>query len=134
MSDETEKELALLLKRKRLFEELIETPAWKELLAIGSAQIDGQISSLLEAPRDEIDGALWSLKSEYRKGVIYGIKVILGTPTATIFTARELNSDRQPRSYTSDDRTSSTSEQRQLDLLDTDRVGPDTHVTDLSGE
>jgi hypothetical protein len=136
MSADIDPELALALKRKRLFTELIESPAWKELCEIGQRQIEGHLQSLIALPESNVDGQLDVLQTYYRKGAVFGIKVILGTPAASIVTAQELTSNRQPRSYTNDDiqTAAAASGVQQPGLFDgiDDDLGPGTRVTDLS--
>jgi hypothetical protein len=136
LSADIDEELALALRRKKLFEELLHHPAWKELCAIGMQQIEGHMNSLIALPEHGSDGQLDVLQTYYRKGAVFGIKVILGTPAASILTAKDLNSNRQPRSYDNVDEASSASSVRQpglFDGLDGDSaLGPDTRVTDLS--
>lgn len=137
MSADIDPELALALRRKKLFTELIEHPAWKELCEIGGKQIEGHLQSLIALPESGSDGQLDVLQTYYRKGAVFGIKVILGTPAASIVTAKELTSNRQPRSYTNDDpqQSASASGIQQPGLFDEldDDLGPSTRVTDLSG-
>lgn len=135
MSADIDQELALALRRKKLFTELLEHPAWKELCAIGAQQIEGHMQSLIALPEHGSDGQLDVLQTYYRKGAVFGIKVILGTPAATILAAQDLNSNRQPRSYTNAERHVA-SDTGQRDLFDDESgdLGPDARVTDLSGE
>lgn len=132
MSADIDTELATALRRKKLFEELVEHPGWKELCAIGAVQLEGHMQSLIALPEPGSDGQLDVLQTYYRKGAVFGIKVILGTPAATILAAKDLTSNRQPRSYTNAERHEPSS---QRDLFEPDAdLGPDTRVTDLSGE
>lgn len=135
MSADIDQELALALRRKKLFEELVEHPAWKELCAIGAQQIEGHLQSLIALPEHGSDGQLDVLQTYYRKGAVFGIKVILGTPSATILAAKDLNSNRQPRSYDNVTEPSAASSVQQPGLFDEldANLGPNTRVTDLGG-
>lgn len=131
MAIEIDEELALALKRKRLFTELIEHPAWKELCAIAAQQIEGHMQSLIALPDPAADGQLDVLQTYYRKGAVFGIKVIIGTPAASILAAKDLTSNRQPKDFTNAERH--VADPQQPNLFDEpEPLGPDTRITDLS--
>lgn len=102
MTDETanakrqlESDRQQFYKRRKLFEDLLQNPAWKELEGILLAQHAMQLAELLAPPRiavgeTPIDGLAQTLVGEYRKGVVFGIQLTLKTPHATIETAKEI--------------------------------------------
>ena len=116
------------LRRKALFEELVETAAWKELKKIGEAQITSQTLQVMVAPPDTGEGVLYAMKDNYRKGAVFGIDLILKTPYATIATAKDIIREKEPHD----------GRQRYDDSNDGDGeptlFGPDTIVTDLAGK
>lgn len=126
-SDDTERE-----KQKELFSVLILTDAWKELERIGVAQIEGHLAHLLEGPNVNLDGVAQAMSSEYRKGAIFGIKVILGTPRGTIILA-EANVQMREKPHGNSPVSSSVKRARRHsgndDDIDDDNAGT---VTDLS--
>lgn len=125
MSADIDAELAQALKRRKLFKELIEHPAWKELLTIGQAQVNTQLDSLLMSPEENLDGHADVLRTYYRKGTIYGINLILRTPSGTIALTDDLASNRQPKEHEDAERRS---EQPNLPF---DDEHPDAIVTEL---
>ena len=128
MSD-SEADLSLALRRKRLFSDMIETDAWKEFLAIGLAQIENHMMTLIASPDEAHDGQYDVLRTYYRKGAIYGIRTLLNTPRDTIAQATEMTSNRQPKEYEDAERRSDSSpEQLELSV-----DNPDAVVTDLGG-
>ena len=75
----------LLIRRKHLMESLIELPEWKELESIGKAQADNHLQMLLAS------GSAGDERSDvYKKGVVYGIRLLLGTPSKIIEDANEI--------------------------------------------
>jgi hypothetical protein len=129
MSEEVEKEVRLYLRRKRLFEELLASEAWKELEGILKAQREQQLRQLLEAGLPEGgDGVLQVLRSEYRKGVIFGLELAVQTPRATIAIAQQLIQDTRQKERSSTDASGNGTTGD-----DDDDLGPGVHVTDLSG-
>jgi hypothetical protein len=90
---ETEKSNREFIRRKLLFEVMVETEAWKELTKILTAQKQSQLNNILTPPSPEMDGINRTLLSEYQKGVVFGIQLTMATPYATINTAKEIISD-----------------------------------------
>lgn len=126
MVDLTDEDVRTNLRRARLFRELIETDAWKELWAIGNAQIASHLETLISAPSGELDGQSDVLQTYFRKGAIFGIKIILGTPSGTIALANDLSSHRTEKEHVDGQRHVSPSDSEQPELF------PDAVVTDLS--
>ena len=94
------------LRRKSLFNAMLATEAWKELEKILLAQHNGQLQALLaptvvvqQGPLGPfaLDGLAQALKSEYLKGVVFGINLTLMTPRATIASANEIIANRQEK-------------------------------------
>ena len=77
-------------KRRKLFELLIETPGWKELVNILNAQRNTQLSMALAPFDPTLDGTAQAFRAEYGKGVAYGILQAITTPHATINQAIEI--------------------------------------------
>lgn len=125
MVDLTDEDVRTNLRRARLFRELIETEAWKELWAIGNAQIAAHLETLISAPSGELDGQSDVLQTYFRKGAIFGIKIILGTPSGTIALANDLSSHRTEKEHV-DAQRHVNSDPEQPELF------PDAVVTDLS--
>ena len=88
----------LMLKRGRLFKELLDHPGWKELEAIMGAQIATReaivLSPLHALPPNSIppetDLASKSAAMEMFKGAIIGIRLVMNTPKATIESAADI--------------------------------------------
>lgn len=128
------------LRRKALFEPMVASAAWKELEKILLAQHAGQLQNLLAPPQlvanseagpIALDGMAQVLKSEYYKGVVFGIQLTLKTPYGTIASANEIIALRQDREKDSSDvfRTKRASHDD-----DGNPLPESARVTDLSGE
>lgn len=117
------------VKRKKLLEPLVISEGWKELELICKAQAEEQIAKLIQPSDENKDGLAQGQLTEYRKGAIFGIRLVLSTPHAIIAYAnqiisatnvKESSNEREPEQRTSSERVSDNE--------------LDARVTDLSGE
>ena len=123
--NQTELDEQEFFKRRRLFEILIETPAWKELASILTSQRNTQMLYALSPIDASLDGYAQILRAEYSKGVAYGILQTLTTPHATINQAIEIL-----RQKGTDENGQRNDKHDELG----NELGPDTIVRDLSGD
>ena len=116
-------------KRRKLFEPMVATEAWKELEKISLAQCAGQFDIIMKPPIATSDGLAHMLRDNYHKGVVFGIKLMIATPHATILQAKEILSslNRQQKDDTNGRRIDNTDDDGQ-------QLPDSAIVTDLSGE
>jgi hypothetical protein len=95
---ETERKL---LRQGRLFRELDEVPAWKELLELVAVHIKTRVEMLdqpLHAwPTPEgavVDYMTKVLQAEHIKGVVYGMRLVASLPSLTVQQAQGLAAER----------------------------------------
>lgn len=124
------------LRRKALFEPMLNTDAWKELEKILLAQYNSVLQEILSPPQvrgAEIpDGVAHALRSEYHKGVVFGIQLTLSTPRGTIASANEIIADRLEREKGT---TDASRESRPANIDPDGNQLPDSAVvTELGGE
>lgn len=130
--DEDEREF---LRRKALFEPMLKTPAWIELEQILLSQYASMLQDVLSPPQvrgESIpDGMAHALRSEYLKGVVFGIQLTLKTPRGTIASANEIIADRLEREKGNTD--ASRSSRPSIDP-DGNQLPDGAIVTELGGE
>jgi len=82
------------LRQEELFVPLLDSAAWKELVAIAEAQIKVREEACLRASHEWPQGAP---SAEYLKGAVCGIRLLLATPSQIVATAAELRVERLER-------------------------------------
>lgn len=130
------------LRRKSLFDPMLNTEAWKELEAILRSQYAGKIQEILAPPvvinqgatgPFPVDGTAQAMRSEYNKGVVFGINLTLMTPRATIASANDIIANRQEKEKHDAQRSSQPAVRSASHGADGEQLPDGATVTDLSG-
>lgn len=132
---ELDEDAKLCLKRAKLFEEMLASEAWKELAAIVKAQREMHLGNVLSAATGEIDGISHVLRTEFAKGVAFGLGIAVDTPNGVISTAKHIIAARGsvdvPQQEIGNGQRRSASD-RNSDIERAElNLGPNAIVTDL---
>src|SRR5687767_863537 len=74
------------LRRMRLFSPMLGSDAWKELMTIAEAQKQAQRIVLEQPTKSRLD----EREHNYRKGIIFGINLMMTTPSMIIDQAKDI--------------------------------------------
>lgn len=74
------------LRRMRLFQPMLNSDAWRELMAIAEAQKNAQRVVLEQPTKSRLD----EREHNYRKGIIFGINLMMTTPSMIIDQAKDI--------------------------------------------